>query len=473
MLRQRNLNRRFGQAFASVMAIQFLAIFVALGVAFASAAHLEVQKADSLRAVTEARLAAESGLAYMLPMIRNMRMPEDTTASNLLVRLYPALDARLSAATDPASLHLDADGSEVAIASAERQLSHGTFSWKITPADVAGGGCRLTVTGTADGVSRRVSMDLTLVAKRSVIFDYGVVSAGKITVSGSAIVTGMDYPSQANILSVRAASPTVEVSDSALIGGDIYVTASTQDAVALYGSDYSVGGSVDPETIMAENVHLGVEETPLPQVDTEPFDALAVNVINSENIGDVGTELVNVRIAAGTNPLFASDMTVKGILYVESPNTVKFTGGVTIEGIIVTEEDPTQPLAICQLIFRGHVTAPGVDALPDDDPNFTEIKEHRGTVILAPGFHVDFRGNTGPINGIVAGDTLSFSGNSSMAGDLGTGIVALKDGGIAISGSAEIRVKPIADDIIPAGFKPQPQLGLSAVAQSYTETPGE
>ena len=70
MLRQRNLNRRFGQAFASVMAIQFLAIFVALGVAFASAAHLEIRKADSLRAVTEARLAAESGLEYASNVLR-------------------------------------------------------------------------------------------------------------------------------------------------------------------------------------------------------------------------------------------------------------------------------------------------------------------------------------------------------------------------------------------------------------------
>ena len=469
MLRQRNLNRRFGQAFASVMAIQFLAIFVALGVAFAGAAHLQVRKADNLRAATEARLAAESGLAYMLPIIRDMRMPEDTTASNLLARLYPILDAKLSAATNPASLQLDTDGSEVAIASAETQLSHGTFSWTITPADVAGGGCRLTVTGTANGVSRRVSMDLALVAERSTIFDYGVVSVGKIAVSGGAIVTGMDYPSQAKVLSLGAGIPAVEV--SALIGGDIYVTASTQDAVALSGG-FSVGGSSDAETVMAENVHLGVEEMPLPQVDTAPFDALAVNVINSENITDVGSELVNVRIAAGTNPLFSSDMTIKGVLYVESPNTVKFTAGVTIEGIIVTEEDTTQPLAICQLIFRGHVTAPGVDALPDDDPDFTEIKQHRGTVILAPGFGLDFSGNTGPINGIVAGDTLSFSGNSSMAGDLGTGIVALTDAGIAISGSAEIRVKPMDGDIIPAGFKPQPQWGLSAVAQSYTETVG-
>ena len=181
---------------------------------------------------------------------------------------------------------------------------------------------------------------------------------------------------------------------------------------------------------------------------------------------------MNLRIAAGTDPRFTSDMTVKGVLYVEAPNTVRFTGGVTIEGIIVTEEDTTQPLATCQLIFRGHVTAPGVDALPDGDPNFTEIKQHRGTVILAPGFSVDFSGNTGPINGIVVGDTLSFSGNSSMAGDLGTGIVALTDAGITISGSAEIRVKPMDEDLIPAGFKPQPQLGLSAVARSYTETVG-
>ena len=466
MIRQRNLNRRFGQAFASVMAIQFLAIFVALGVAFASAAHLEVQKANSLRAGTVARLAAESGLAYVLPMIQDATMPEDTTASTLLERLYSAVEPRLSQAANPPSLCLDAYGSPTGIASAEMQLSGATFSWEITPADIAGGGCRLTVTGTADGVSRQVSMDVALVTKRSAIFDYGMASLGKIIVS--ATLTGMDSADQATILSLSATVPAIEVSGG-FIGGDIYVTAPTGDAIALSGS-YSVGGSSDAETIMAESVHTSVGGVQFPQVDTEPFAAMAVNVINSETIGEIGPELVNVRVVAGTNPTFGSDTTVNGVMYVESPNIVKFTAGVTINAIIVTEEDPTQDLASCQLIFRGHVTAPGVDALPDGDPNFTEIKQYRGTVILAPGFSVDFSGNTGPINGIIAADSMTFSGNASVAGDLGAAIVGLKDNEIVISGSAEMKLKALDDHIIPAGFKHV--MGLSAVAASYTEPTG-
>ena len=96
MRQQCTLDRRFRLGITSVLALQFLAIFAALGVAFAAVASLEAQKADNFRAGTVARLAAESGLAYATNAMKGVLVDITSGTEVVLVQaVYSNLSSKL------------------------------------------------------------------------------------------------------------------------------------------------------------------------------------------------------------------------------------------------------------------------------------------------------------------------------------------------------------------------------------------
>ena len=85
--------RRRGVAY--VLAILFLTVFTTLGMAFSSMTSLELSKSANARHVMKAKLAAESGLEFMLLRVGNLLLPHDTTEANLLSNLSVALSEEL------------------------------------------------------------------------------------------------------------------------------------------------------------------------------------------------------------------------------------------------------------------------------------------------------------------------------------------------------------------------------------------
>jgi hypothetical protein len=117
---------------------------------------------------------------------------------------------------------------------------------------------------------------------------------------------------------------------------------------------------------------------------------------------------------------------MKGIVYVQQPNSVKFNGQVNIQGVIVCEDLGVGNLVTNVLSFQGNGgTKEGVDTLPNL-PQFAGIMaELAGSFIVAPGFDVNFTGNFGSIAGHVVGDRVTLQGASDAS--ISGSVVSLKN----------------------------------------------
>ncbi len=451
--------------FAQIIALLVLCIFTVMAVSFASSSNMNLQSSSNYSGSAQARLVAESGLAFMLNVLRDMSLPPSTTESNLLASLQNVLATELGPTANLSAGSVSYAGG--AVNAGPIALDDGSF---LSSFKMVGGQCQLTVTGSARNFSSKVGMSLDLTERASGVFDYGVASRGQISISGSAVLAGMtdDSNSEASILSTRAEPFAIEAGGQATIGGDLFVTGE-EGYVVLYGSGLSIGGTDDFDEIIEDHVHLGVTDPEWPEVDTTPFPDMTRSVIDeTTDLSEPDLVFSNVRIMRGTDPNF-SNVELNGVVYIEAPNKVTFTGSVTIKGIIVTEEDEAQVLEDCQIEFSGHVSAPGVDALPDTD-EFAEVKLHSGTAILAPGFGVTFRGSSFAVNGTIAADELSFLGNMTIEGDIEGSVLGLKDRPMTLSGNCGLRFNRANADSTPAGFFHP--LGLNPLADSYAELAG-
>jgi type IV pilus assembly protein PilX len=457
--------RRRGVAY--VFALLFLILLTALSTALYSSASLSLRQGANLREQMSARAAAEGGLNYMLYALGDVSMPASTSIDSLIPNLESALNTTLG--QTPNLNGSDVSSTGISVVVPPISLGTGTFQCTfslMTPEQPGQQRLRLRVEGTSGQASHTVSVVMTTTERRASIFDYGIASRGKILISGSAVVDGMNSPDEATVLSMSSEPVAIEAGGHATVGGDLYVTSDNEGAVRLYGN-LTVGGTSDLEEIMYEHVHTAVDEPEFPEIDVSPFVAMTTSVIDSDTDLN-GTSLVftNARVAANTNPDFRNTTVINGVLYIESPNVVTFHAGTTIKAIIVTEEDPLGEMAENQIDFRGHVIAPGVDALPDT-PEFAAVKQESGSVILAPGFGVTFRGCTNSVNGVIAADQFSFLGASDISGDLTGSVLGLKDLPVKLAGNASIRINRLDSHDTPGGFVLP--LGLMTVPDTYLE----
>ena len=448
------------RAFASMLSILFLAMMCALSFAFFSQTNLELQKSENFQEAADARLGAESGLRFLLYHLKEVRLPADTTEATFAANLRSALALRLdgTANLDGATVQSTADAVFVPeIHVDESSVFHAWIKW------AGSDRCRLEVTSSAHGLSRYTTIDLVLTPRLPGVFEYGMASRGQIEIGGSTRIVGVNSPDEADVFSAIMSQPgAISITSSAVeISGDLFLAADPS-YVTIQGSP-SIGGTTDPDAIDS-HIHCGMEPPDFPELNTAPLVALATNVVDASTDTSVsGQTFDNIRIAPDTNPVFASDVVVNGVIYVEAPNTVSFTGHATVNGIIVTE-DSDQPIASCQITFAGTADANGVEALPDT-PEFAEVKQHTGTFILAPGFGVNFQGDANTIQGSLAADQITFSGNSG--GTVQGTLIGLADLPTILNGHVEIFVDKSTMDTDPAGFvKP---LGLAPAPDSYRE----
>ena len=461
MRRTQKKRSQKSRAVAYVLALLVLAIFGVLAVAFSSKTGLNLRAGANHRLATDARFVAESGLAFMLDRVKAIRLPGDTTEDMLLDDLCSALGANLNGTTNLAGSTVVQSEEEVLIP--KIALDHGVFTASLSSAGA--NRCRLEVKGVTGEISRRVAIDLVLQVKNSGVFDYGLASRSPISVLGNAVIHGVDDPTEASVVTTTTTG-ALEVGGNASISGDLFSTGDSS-SIVISGSP-TVAGETNPMTILANHVHTDVAAPDFPETDTAPLAALATNVVDSNtDISVNGLVLNNVKIAAGTNPTFAKDVVLNGVIYVEAPNRVTFTSKVTINGMIVTVPSE-HPIADCQLDFAGQSEAFGVDVLPDT-PQFAEVKQQTGSFIVAPGFSVKFSGQFSAINGTIAADQLTFTGQAE--GVVNGALIGLAEHPAQVNGNVEIYVDRAKVNRNPSGFVKV--LSLVPEAISYTELVGE
>jgi hypothetical protein len=254
-------------------------------------------------------------------------------------------------------------------------------------------------------VSRAISMDFTLQPIPTTAFSYAVASAGQVVVSKNSVtgITGVPA-SVASIMSTSSTAGAITVSGGS-VGGQLYVL---NGATATF-SGGSVSGSSSNATIQADYVHT-VPPQNFPIIDTSGFQAYAVNTWAS----GVGTQQ-NVYVPPNTNPVIAGNATIQGIMFIASPNTVKFSGNVTLDGFIVFQDNSSATSD--SLTFNGNVTTAALPAGAAFDP----LRSISGIGIMAPTAAVTVSGNTTSyVRGNVIADTFTMSGAAQLEIDQGT-----------------------------------------------------
>jgi len=318
------------------------------------------------------------------------------------------------------------------------------------------------ITGYKGQFTRTIRVNFNFSEAPNPVFDFGVASRGPLRLMGNAKLLGLDFASQANVyVESENEDEALFLMGNSRISGDAGIA--NPDAYAAVIGNSSIGGERGQDAI-DNHVSFGIETIRFPATDTSAFEQYVQNVINDETVVSGNLTFQNVRILAGVNPSFSGNISFNGIIFIESPNIVAFTGNITITGLIVADGDVELPVESDSLTFQGNLFCYDVSCLPDTE-DFAGLKDQSGTFLLVPGFSAGFTGNFHTINGAIAASGVSFSGNAG--GTVKGSILNYSEESMQLTGNTTITFDRIDSEGNPAGF--QPDAALEYTADSYSE----
>ena len=363
--------------------------------------------------------AAESGLQFMRFHLARVDIPPTTNTNNqLLLDLQDDLRTALerSGNLGGGTVGLTVDNAITIPAETNATIpvdgpTQSGFSVRITGGAAADGSSVVcNITGySGDGAVRstkHVQLQFRRETYQGLVLNHAVATRGRLTMLRGSLggVTGISPDSIANVASTYGVSPAVVVSGGA-IGGDVGVTG--HGLTAITGG--SVGGTTDLSAIHKDHVKV-VTPPAFPYVNTALFETFATNKLNAN-----ATNLKNVRVPAGTNPIFSGDVTIQGVMYVESPNVIDFRGGARMEGFIVFE--PKGDSTVNRIVARGNVTYGDLPPGAQFDP----IRAIGGISMLAPTASLSIGGNvTATLRGNLILGSFDNTGSADVRIDKGS-----------------------------------------------------
>ena len=449
---------------AMVLALVLVAIFASLAIAFAAGTDFNARQSSSLADVCGARLQAESGVSYFVSLFSQNTFPPTADSGQALSdAVASCLSDNLDGSGNLAGQSVSYDGNTISV---PEILVNGTDQGFSAHLSLEGNeNVRLVVTGRDGTVSRTVRIDLGLIPDASAVFGYGVASRGRIAMWGGAEILGVNDPVEGSVLSALPSGEAISMRGRCTVDGDLSASGSSS-YVSFRGNNNSVGGTSDMNEILTEHVHLGVPDPDFPEVDTSAFEPFATTVIDASWGNLNGGTYNNVRIAAETDPQFGNNVTINGVIYIESPNVVVFKSDCVINGVVITETGTGN--SSCTIEFRSTVTANSVETLPDT-PEFADLKLLTGTFLIAPGFEVHFKGQANSFNGAMAADKVDMWGHTSLTAK--GFVIGLSDKDLTLHGNATINIDQDGVDDTPAGFN-LPMV-LFPLMDTYVETTGQ
>jgi hypothetical protein len=419
----------------------YLVLFAVLAVGFYAATTISTQVVQNELRSGHALLAAETGVDFMRNALYQCEIPADVTQANLLNEVNKDLKALLNGTGNLGSNSVDlssaADKIEVPLGSGNYiQIGGGPrFRAEVTvPSPNPDFELIVKVIGAGTGTSERAAIRLRFDREErpTQLMANGMISKGQVSVLTKYLVKGLPAD-HARVLTLSTVNPPIAIGTSSGtsyggVEGELHVPQGTTPTVY---PNWSVAGTTDNATIMADHVKYFDPATApvMPVPNTSIYRTYATNTYVS---GLAYYE--NIVIPPNTNPTINGKTVVNGVVYIQQPNKVTFSGQVDITGVIVSENSGMGTLLSNQLIFSGSGgTKRGVQDLPPD-PQFDGLRDLLGSFIVAPEFDVQLTGNFGAINGHITGDkvTLSGSNSSSVTGSL----VALK-GTLTIGGNTD------------------------------------
>lgn len=396
-----------------VVAMIFLMLFAILAIGFFAATSISTQLAANENMVHQSQVAAESGMQWVRYQLATTDIPRNCPPEGLLEEALVQFEDRLTGTRNLGARRISYDGCTVSIPDGPGDYLHlgtGGAGFRVTMTQL-GERLRVKVIGSHDGepsrLGRAIEVDYVLVNHPSEVFDYGVASRGQVRFKANANTKLLGTPDgDAGVLATYLGSPAIQTGKGP-IDGNLSVVGS-KDQVTLGGG--SVGGSSDAADIMATEVTVRAAPE-FPYVHTSVFRPFATNVYNVSD-----TLHKNIRVPANAGATFDASDAIEGILYVESPNVVTFSGNVTVRGVIVFENanDPS----VNVLTFQGNVTP---SAMPDTAEYAALRARAAGLAIAAPTASVVLSGSVdGRIEGSVIAHQLTLSGSADLTVEKGS-----------------------------------------------------
>ena len=429
---------------AYVLALLLLGVFASLAVALAAESGMNLRLADNQALVQAARLEAEGGMAYLTYLLRDVSVPSGVSPQQLLDAVAAAVQSQMDGTPNLGEDAVSYDQTSIDIpfiATADDRGFSATLS-------LDGEQVRVAVVGRKGTCTRGVRMNFAASSSGSAEFDYGVATAGKLKIVGNARIRGANDPAEANVLvGTYTYNQAVRLIGNCEIGGDLFV--SNPEATVSMTGNVSIGGESVWGGEIYDHIHIGVGPVQLPQPDPSVFEPFATNIVDGSTSTRGNRTFSNIRILAGTNPTFSGNITLKGVIFIETPNRVKFSGNVTITGVVVTQDAGDDATDSNYIHFTGNTTVRGVDQLPDE-PEFAGLKQLPGTFLVAPGFSVKFTGNFGTISGAMAAEEFKFTGNAG--GTVHGVVIVWGDNEFKLTGNSYLTIDLSGGTQLPPGL---------------------
>jgi len=439
--------KRRRRGFALIMSMIFVLVFSALAISMVTVSGTNLQVADNLCKANRARASAESGLEILRFRFSNISISGNTPESLRFYEIATSLDSFLAANYDiPVSYQND----ELIIQPVTLHAENGqTFSAAIHQIDL--NTLQLSITGVCDSFTRTISVNYEFSQRAHTVFDFGVATKGPLSLAGNIELDGVNVSVDASVyIESESSNLALSIIGNSQIAGDVKIVNPIAN-VDLQGGQAGIGGETGDDAI-ENHVEFGVPPSEFPEPTPSQFESFAVNTIDANTDTTADATFDNVTILAGTNPTFAGHVTLRGIVFVETPNVVTFLGTTDVMGIIIGDGSITDNSAVNRISFSGDVHSEPVTGLPDET-QFDGLHDETGTFVMAPGFHVTFGGSFDALSGAIAGNGIEFTGNAG--GIINGSIINYSDEDMILSGNSDLFFNRSGTSEAPAGFVPE------------------
>lgn len=374
--------------------------------------------------------------------LRKVEIPSSTPLSDYFGVIVSTLQYDLDA-NSISNITVYNDGSipPVALHSASGQNFEGEILIDANDLNIL----KVYTTGRSGQITRTIRVNYNIEPYNNPIFDYGIATKGPLNMQGSPNVDGLNQSIEADVYIESANDNTaLSMKGKSTIAGNVNIA--NPFANPSVSNSSSIGGESGQDAI-DNHVTIGASDIDFPIPNPASFEHYIENTFEPSTDTTTNITLENIRIPAGTNPHFSGNVILKGIVFIESPNVVEFTGNADITGIIIGNGNLNFPSDENQLIFRGNVGSRSVSELEEE---FGDIRQETGTFLLAPGFSASFGGSFETLNGVIAASGIEFFGNAG--GTINGSVINYSETPMTLDGSVDLVFNRFGLTEVPAGF---------------------
>ena len=441
-----------------IISMIFVLIFSSLAVSLATMSGTNVQLASNQHKLNSTLSAAHSGLEAMQYWMGRITIPDSTSPSNYLSTVFSSLQNDL-AANSITNINASYSTSTITI-SPVMLASADNMNFEATIVQLNNNALQMDVIGRSNQITRKIRVNYNITPKKHPIFDYGIATKGPLNLLGSTDINGLNDSLEANVyIESTNNNDALSLQGNCSIAGDVSIY--NHLANPSVSNSSSIGGETGQDAI-DNHVTTVLNSIDFPIPDPTAFEQYVVDTFDPATDTTTDMTLENIIIPADTNPLFSGHVTLKGIVFIEIPNIVTFTGNTDIIGIVIGNGDVDYPSEDNQIIFRGNVDSSSVSQL---DSTFGDITQETGTFLLAPGFDASFGGSFNTINGVIAASGIEFFGNAG--GTVNGSVINYGDDPMTLEGSVDLVFNRSGVTENPAGF--QTSLVLEFQPETYSE----